>query len=217
MRHSLVISTLAIFIGLTWSAKVAAVHHGQGPKPPFSIAELERQANARFAAADTDSDGLLSKDEFTQAAPRLQPRGASWRNKGTRHRDADARVLTPEKRQAKIQQRQQRIAATNPERAAAREKTRNAVETELFQLMDTNGDGQLDQAEHGQAEKRALRRQAQQAVAFTNLDVNEDGYLSPDELPDLAKRLQRVDTNQDGIVSRREMRTGRNMLREMKN
>lgn len=216
MRHAFVIGALALFIGLSWSANVVAKHHGEGPKPPFNIAELERLADARFAAADTDSDGLLSKAEFMQAAPSLQYRGTGWRNQGTRRRSADARSLTPEERQAKVEQRLQRAAEANSERATAREKARSAVEAELFKLMDTNGNGQLDQAEHAAANKRTLRRQAQQTVAFKNLDVNDDGYLSPDEMPDLAKRLRQLDTNQNGIVSRREMRKGRKMLREVK-
>ena len=61
---------------------------------------------------------------------------------------------------------QDRLAEANPEQAAQREQMRAAMEAELFKLMDTNGDGQVDPEELSQADKRALRAQAQKAAAF---------------------------------------------------
>ena len=109
---------------------------------------------------------------------------------------------------------QDRLAEANPEQAAQREQMRAAMEAELFKLMETNADGQVDPEELSQADKRALRTQAHKAAAFVTFDSNDDGFLSLDEIPNPAERLGQLDKNGDGTVSRREMRKGMAALRK---
>ena len=45
-------------------------------------------------------------------------------------------------------------------------------------------------------------------------DANKDGYIAPDELPNPTARLRQLDTNNDGTVSKREMRKGLRARRE---
>ena len=210
LTHNRIVILIA---SLFMSANAGAMHHGKGLKPPINLAQLEEQASARFNEADLDGDGLLSKTEFAEADLPMQPARSGWRGNGKKQRKQHADA-TPEEREAQLEKMQDRLAEANPEQAAQREQMRAAMEAELFKLLETNADGQVDPEELSQADKRALRAQAHKAAAFVMFDSNDDGFLSLDEIPNPAERLGQLDKNGDGTVSRREMRKGMAALRK---
>ena len=156
---------------------------------PISIADVEARTNARFTEADSNMDGLLSREEFAQL--RLERPGA--KSKGPL-----------EKRNGKAGKR----GPINQQRAAEQKQIRAAAAKEMFKLLDTNADGVIDADEYTGANSRKLRRQAHKRAAFAQLDVNNDGFLAPNEMPSPVRRLKQLDTNRDGQVSKREMRRG---------
>jgi hypothetical protein len=156
---------------------------------PISIADVEARTNARFTEADSNMDGLLSREEFAQL--RLERPGAKSRG-------------PLEKRNGKAGKR----GPINQQRAAEQKQIRAAAAKEMFKLLDTNADGVIDADEYTGANSRKLRRQAHKRAAFAQLDVNNDGFLAPNEMPSPVRRLKQLDTKRDGQVSKREMRRG---------
>jgi Ca2+-binding EF-hand superfamily protein len=93
----------------------------------------------------------------------------------------------------------------------------------IFDKVDTNQDGKLDQGEIDRLRRRLTERfgaaakaekdrvlpkarPAQPVVDFDALDRNADGRLSREELKGTpyASRFDEIDTNQDGQIDRRE-------------
>ena len=156
---------------------------------PISIADVEARTNAKFTGADTNMDGLLYSEEFAQL--RLEQPGAKFRGR-------------LEKRNGKAG----KGGPINRQRAAEQKQIRAAAAKEMFKLLDTNADGVIDANEYTQVNNRKLKRRAHKRAAFAQRDVNNDGFLAPSEMPNPVVRLQRLDTNGDGQVSKREMRKG---------
>ncbi|MGI9468547.1 MAG: hypothetical protein ACR2OA_15625 [Rubripirellula sp.] len=97
----------------------------------------------------------------------------------------------------------------------------------FFELADQNEDGFATRDELGAVAARVARSIGKSASAnvgnaaaggqsrdpkkafgrmFEQRDVNRDGKLSADEMPEqMAGRLQQIDTDQDGFLSRQEM------------
>src|SRR5262245_22362478 len=103
---------------------------------------------AYFFRADRNNDGMVSKEEIREARDRIL---------------ADKpllRILTT------------RVRTSDPQAAAT---ARNAGQT-ILSVLDTNNDGQLQQAEAKQAVQTTIQR------AFAAADTNRDGQLSPSEL-----------------------------------
>ena len=156
---------------------------------PISIANVAARTNAKFTGADGNMDGLLSSEEFAQL--RLEQPGAKSRGR-------------LEKRNGKGG----KGGPINRQRAAEQKQIRAAAAKEMFKLLDTNADGVIDADEYTRADRRKLRHQAHERAVFAQHDVNNDGFLAPSEMPSPVVRLQRLDTNGDGQVSKREMRKG---------
>jgi hypothetical protein len=156
---------------------------------PISIADVEARTNAKFTGADSNMDGLISSEEFTQLRrerPGAKPGGS----------------LEKRKRKAG------KGGPINRQRAAEQKQIRAAAAKEMFKLLDTNADGVIDADEYSQADGRRLRHQAHKRATFAHLDANNDSFLAPDEMPSPVARLRQLDTNGDGQVSKREMRQG---------
>ncbi|MAD07662.1 MAG: hypothetical protein CMP86_09640 [Gammaproteobacteria bacterium] len=181
---------IAIVVAITAMimSSVSAAEERQ-VRSPISIADVEARTNAKFTGADSNMDGLLSSEEFAQL--RLERPGAKSRG-------------PLEKRNGKAGKR----GPINRQRAAEQKQIRAAAAKEMFRLLDTNADGVIDADEYTRADSRKLRHQAHKRVAFAQLDVNNDGFLAPSEMPSPVLRLQRLDTDGDGQVSKREMRKG---------
>ena len=119
---------------------------------PFAVAAQE----GRFAAADADRNGVLSRAEVDRSLPRLAPRFDEL----DRNRDGN---LSPEELRA---------------RAGAGNRRGDAGEggfAEHFRRADADGDRALTRAET----ERALPRLG---AKFDRIDANHDARLTPDEL-----------------------------------
>ncbi len=110
---------------------------------------------SRFAAADADRNGALSRAEVERALPRLAPRFDAL----DRSRDGS---LSPEELRAR---------APAGRRAGAGE----GGFAEHFRRADADGDGALTRAEADQALPRL-------GTKFDRIDANRDARLTPDEL-----------------------------------
>ena len=83
---------------------------------------------------------------------------------------------------------------------------REAVDAEVFALLDADGDGVISQAVHSAGDKRAIHRTARKRALFKHLDENQDGALQLTEMSGPVERLKAADADGDGIVTREEMR-----------
>ena len=182
------ITAIVVAIAFMTVSNVSAAEERQ-VRFPISIADVEARTNAKFTAADSNMDGLLSSEEFAQL--RLERPGAKSRG-------------PVEKRNGKPGKR----GPIKRQRAAEQKQIRAAAAKEMFKLLDTNADGVIDANEYTQVNNRQLKRRAHKRAAFAQHDVNNDGFLAPSEMPSPVVRLQRLDTNGDGQVSKREMRKG---------
>ena len=182
------ITAIVVAIAFMTVSNVSAAEERQ-VRFPISIADVEARANAKFTEADSNTDGLLSSEEFAQL--RLERPGAKSRG-------------PLEKRNGKAG----KGGPLNRQRAAEQKQIRAAAAKEMFKLLDTNADGVIDADEYTGANSRKLRRKAHKRAAFAQLDINNDGFLAPNEMPSPVRRLKQLDTNRDGRVSKREMRKG---------
>ena len=182
------ITAIVVAIAFMTVSNVSAAEERQ-VRFPISIADVEARTNAKFTGADSNMDGLLSSEEFAQL--RLEQSGAKSRGR-------------LEKRNGKAG----KGGPINRQRAAEQKQIRAAAAKEMFKLLDTNADGVIDANEYTQVNNRQLKRRAHKRAAFAQHDVNNDGFLAPSEMPSPVVRLQRLDTNGDGQVSKREMRKG---------
>ena len=93
----------------------------------------------------------------------------------------------------------------------------------LFDLLDTNHDGELTQEEANgffraiNTAQSEAQNQATGGVDVTNLftkfDKNKDGKLTPDEVTD-ERTFKALDLNKDGVVTRDEAETALKQLAE---
>ena len=165
---------------------------------PIDLSELQAAEEKRFAAADTDGDGLVSAEEFAAVDPRQLSGGMRMqRDRGDRAPDREA-----------IRQRMEQRRAAIEERLAQHDKRRQEARTRDFETVDADGDGQLSADEY--RDMRATARASRQREMFARLDENDDGALTPEEFPSMVDRLRALDADGDGLVTRDEMRTGRN-------
>jgi Ca2+-binding EF-hand superfamily protein len=78
---------------------------------------------------------------------------------------------------------------------------------ETFAALDKDGNGQLSSEEF--ARLREVRAEQMKKGAFARMDRNGDGVLSKDEFPPFTAHLKELDTDQDGKVTREELRAGK--------
>src|SRR5262245_49843454 len=76
----------------------------------------------------------------------------------------------------------------------------------MFASLDTDGNGQLSAEEFARLPE--VRKAQMKKAAFAHMDRNGDGVLSKDEFPPFAARLNAMDADHDGKVTREEMRAG---------
>ena len=84
--------------------------------------------------------------------------------------------------------------------------TGGAVDADLFERLDEDGDGLLSKAEFDASKIREARRGSMQEWVFARLDRDGSGGISRDELPDMSRRLEAMDADGDGTVTREEAR-----------
>ena len=112
--------------------------------------------DSRFARADTDRNGALSRAEVDRGLPGIAPHF----NEIDRNRDGS---LSPEE-----------LRAWSANRKSEQRKGEGGF-AEHFRRADTNGDGALSRAEVDKALPRLGGK-------FDRIDANHDGKLTQDEL-----------------------------------
>lgn len=163
---------------------------------PIDLEQVQARSEAHFRAMDANSNGQIDLSEFESApipgnfGKRKGHQGA-WRPHRSDGRDRNMRGRGSEGPHAK------------PRRAMT-----EAIQAELFLLMDQDSNGQLSEEEFQTLDHRA-RALARKRAQFKHLDTNQDGVIEQDEMSSRGQRLRQADTDGDGLVTRQEMRAAR--------
>ncbi len=156
---------------------------------PIAVADLEARHSQMFDHIDSNSDGDITLEEFAAA------RGSGdwsrrWRDGVMRYREHGYN----------------RGHGDRGEHRANRGADREEIEADIFALLDTDDDGQLSAAEHSSEKQHAARKKVAATRTFEHLDADANGILSAQEFP--PNRLQNLDADGDGAITREEMRNG---------
>lgn len=153
------------------------------PDFPIAVADLEARHAQLFGRIDSNSDGEITPAEF--AAGRGS---ADWQR---RWHDGMMRYREHTDRRGHGHS----VPADRAE-----------IDAEIFALLDTDDDGQLSAAEYSTEKQHAARKQVAATRMFERLDTDANGVLSAEEFP--PDRLQNLDADGDGEITREEMRNG---------
>lgn len=178
--------------GATWAAP-------NSDRFPISIADLEAKAAERFANIDSDKSGDIDMDEF-EAAEMQHPHPGANRGEKQRHGTQKQEGSHADGHRAGKHRRGGSAGAT------MRAEMRAATQAELFSILDADEDGHLSQAEFTADGQRKARVQAQKRAVFKGLDRDGNSLLTADEFPRSLARLSAADVDQDGLITKAEMR-----------
>ena len=162
------------------AAALSAMHADARERSfPIDLEELKTQADAAFAAADTDGDGIVSSAEFEAADVRPERPGARDRRKPRpflgRGDDGDRRTEVFAEADANDDGQ-----LSEAEFEALPEAMRALGKRRLFARLDDNEDSSLSTDEFPSAYNR-----------MAPLDANSDGQITRDELPRRPRRGRR--------------------------
>lgn len=165
-------------------------------------AELPPRLAAGFDRADTNLDGRLDRKEIGEMLYLLREHFGIASDVEAKDPEAD-RVV------AGLLERMD----SDKDGRISRNEARGPLK-EHFDVLDANGDGDLDRTELRRAAARFLANRRNQASSpreppgpdFDSLDRNADGRLTRDELRGTAldSRFDAIDTNRDGKVDPKE-------------
>ncbi|MBV8687457.1 MAG: EF-hand domain-containing protein [Alphaproteobacteria bacterium] len=157
---------------------------GRAPDRAVTRAEIEARVQARFAQADADHDGFVTRDE-------VQARGAARadRFEGRRGQGREALFARLDADRDGVLSREEFDAPRGSLRGGARrERAPGAMmrggggfRARIFAALDGDGDGRVSLRE---AQSRALR-------LFERADANRDGTVTPDERRAARQALRR--------------------------
>ncbi len=182
MRPTLVSFTLLTTL---WSATAAASADAHEQRFPIDIAEIEARALSHFNTVDTDQSGSVDLAEFEAAeAPDMRKK---------RHH-----------RQRRHAGQSGHPGGHGP-RQQRRQQMHDAVEAEMFAILDADGDGAVSEAEFAAGNTREARKLARKRAMFKRLDTDQDNLLTAEEFPNPGRRLRAADADGDGLVSKQEM------------
>ncbi len=170
-----------------WGAHHRDSHPGQ-MEFPISIADAEAKAADLFARVDTNGNGEITSAEFA-AAEMPKDHKQPWALGHFRHAA-------------------KRRAMHDHHDDAARGERRAEHEAAFFEALDTDGNGQLSAAEFDRDHQREVRKSLMKARIFQHLDTDANGVLNKGEFSPHSARLRELDVDDDGEVSRDELRDG---------
>ncbi|WP_024303630.1 EF-hand domain-containing protein [Pseudogulbenkiania sp. MAI-1] len=198
---------LTLLMALISFSALAAADSGAAKEPRLG------GPTARFAQADTNGDGLLSKAEVQAALPRLADDfdKIDANHDGQLSRDelyGFMRAHFP-RRHGMRHHFQQCFAQAdkNGDGQLSLEEARAGMPrlADDFAKLDLNHDGQLSRDELRQAMRERFRHGPghEHKPFLAKLDTNNDGKLSMDEAK---AAFERADANKDGFVTGDELR-----------
>ena len=170
------------------------------------------QAQMRYQAMDTNNDGVITRDEWrgTDRAFRNEDwngdgllsgeevrRGARRQN-WSQDWNRDGRV---DNMDIQISQRFRGYDMNNDNRVARSEWPGDA---RLFTRLDTTRDGYLSIQEYTRGGGFVLDAQGGPSFGFSNIDMNDDGWVTRSEWNMGAADFNRLDLNRDNRISRFE-------------
>ena len=179
-----------------------------------SNAQVNREANMRFAAMDTNKDGAISKAEWRGRAQSF--RVHDWDGNGVLSREE---VRVGARRAARDGEpsefggwdREPEFTQWTPAGFTRLDRNRDnritrdewAFARETFNRADHNRDGVLSRAEFLGGDDP--NEDDDRDDVFSNLDANRDGRVTRDEWHGTRARFDALDTNRDGRLTRLEV------------
>jgi Ca2+-binding EF-hand superfamily protein len=165
--------------------------------------EMKAQMLERFKAADTNGDGMISRDEANAGLPQLAKHFDSI--------DTDKNgLITMQEFEAAMKGLHRRHHDAmkhldkNGDGLISRDEAQAAPRlAKHFDEIDTNKDGFLSKDELA-----AARTKMKDAI-FARIDTDADGRISRDEaarFPRLARHFDQIDANKDGYLTKEELR-----------
>lgn len=189
--RALILLPLAALLPLSWAFAAP-----DGGRFPIDLEQVQARSEAHFRALDANSNGQIDLSEF-ESAPFP---GTLGKQKGgpdaSRQHRRDGRGWD------------MRGRGSEGHSALRGRAMRDAIQAELFLLMDQDGNGQLSEAEFQKMDPRS-RKLARKRAQFKHLDSNKNGVIEQDEMSSRGQRLRQADTNGDGQITRQEMRAAR--------
>ena len=176
--------TLTAFSGMSSQADTPAEEAPPHVSGSIDIAQAQARADRMFSHVDADANGEISPQELQNMTAK---RGGKWRGRPPAgHPGMPGRWW------------QDMQGPEHPTESA------DAVRGKIFEALDTDSDGLLSPQEFSQV--RETTQRVIQRQRFKRLDSNSDGRLTRDEFPGFIQRLQQLDRDGNGVVTRQEMR-----------
>ncbi len=205
-RTTIALSVLAATL-IGGSAAIAVAADGApNPDRKAQFQEFKAQILAKLKAADTNGDGMISRDEANAASASL-PHLAKNFDRIDANKDG---YITLEEFQAAMQAMHHRHHGgllkhldKNGDGVISRDEAQAAPRfAKHFDEIDTNKDGVISKDELQAAHAKLRDRM------FAKIDTDGDGRISQAEaqrFPRLAAHFAQIDTNGDGFLSREEL------------
>jgi Ca2+-binding EF-hand superfamily protein len=194
------------------SAHTGGVNAQQLSNSPAAAERLNKRAEGFVRRFDTAGNGYVTQDEVIAAAQKRFARmDANGDGKLTPdeltfgHGHRAAADVTPSERRTAFAQKHFDKLDTNHDGVVTMDEFVGAA-TARFQQLDSHGTGKITAADIASSPKAQQRAQHAVARIVQHVDTNGDGMVSQDEyLAAAKKRFSRMDRNGDGFIDADEM------------
>jgi hypothetical protein len=191
MRFPLQLTVGGVVLATATTAQAQMRFQGMDTNRDGVITRSEWRGNdVSFRNHDWNGDGVLSGSEVRAGAQRQSNWSQDWNH--------DGKV---DNRDSQIAQRFRGYDIDNDNRVARSEWPGDA---RLFTMLDRSRDGYLSMQEYTQGGGFDLDSQGGAPYRFSNIDTNNDGWLSRSEWHMGSADFSRLDVNRDDRISRFE-------------